>query len=982
MCRRRAAVLVLALLAAAWPSSRARAEESPEALAERLAALHAEGGDAAVAGVVSRGGVEPWRALEALLATGRLDVARSWAGSWREGVAGALARYLAWREEHPIASAVAEADRAVRQLARRGDARGAVALLEGEALADEGVLGIVLRIQRAGALERIRGAREPILTAYREAADLASRHGWSEAVAQALGAAMRVARDGEAHEEVLGLGRALLAAVPHVPQRDQWLARRRMAVAAHRMRRTPEAIEHAEAALALAATPAEEREGLYQVLLVAHDALSLERRLALQTRLLALEEARGDARGIAATQVRLGSSEVLAGRWTQGAARLEAGVAFFDAHGTPGERRGAHKNAAVAALEMQDDERAAQHVATARAIDPAAADRDVDLRVMEVVLEARHGSPDTVRRLVESTVALGPEHVRPADVQLLHDLSALAASRAGDVEAASRALAASDRARSGDHGPHDELRHLSLQAVVALQAGRVEEAIDLADRARALARRHALTRATSLLDTWLALAWLRRGEPEKALACAERGIGSVVARSATLPERRGWLYRAKETHLFRAAVEAAARLGEAERFFHVAELARAVALRQRLGEGDGPVDVGGPGHAARDGVLRQAEAEAVEALRRAVGVEPTRAALRALDAVRAQREALDERLRLAHAAAGQLVAPRVVSLGDVRASLRPGEAQVHMAHGLDRVWALVVTPAETRLVDLGPEDLVRDRLDDVVVEDVHVDPAPAVAALAAVLVAPLELAGVRTLTLVPAGRLAMLPVGLLWPDTDVRLVPSSTIGQILGAREEADASGRLVVADPVHPGLAPLPAAAGDVVDAERRLVGPAATEAALAQALVERRWRVVHVACHGQIDPERPLRSALALAPTDASDGLWTVAEILRARVRADLVVLAACSSGQARAYEQEGRAGFVHAFFVAGARSVVVGLWDVDDEATSKLMRAFHHQLEAGADAPAALRAAQAELRRDPRFAHPAHWAGWQVWGPGSGR
>ena len=982
MCRPRVAVLVLACLLLAWPGSRAGAEEVPEATAERLLRVHAEGGAPALARLAAQGGTEPWRALEALVQRGELEVARAWAVGQPAPLAAKLGSYLDWREQHAIPPALTEADRAIRELARRGDAQGAVDLLAGDRLADEGVLGIVLRVQRAGAMERLGGPPQPILETYRQAAELAGRHGWTAAVVQALGAAMRVARQARRPDDVLELGVALQQAVPDLPQRDHWLARRRMADAAHALGRTTAAVEHASAALDLASQPHELRDSLYQVLLLGHDVLSLDRRRELQSRLLEVETERGDARRIAAAQVRLGSSEVLAGRWTAGAARIEEGVAWFDANGSPGERRGAHKNAAVAALEMQDDERAAGHVALVRAIDPSAADRDVDLLVMEILLEARTGEAETVRRLVDRTVVLGPPRVKADDVRLLHDLAALAASRAGDVEGAMRSLAAGEQAGAGVGAPRDQLRHLSLQAVVALQSGRVAEAIELAERARALARRHALTRASSLLDTWLALAWLRRGEPQRALECAERGIGLVLARSASLPERRGWLYRAKETHLFRAGIEAAARLGDAERFFHVAESARAVALRQRLAEADGQLPLGDAVHAEQDEALRRAEADAVRALRAAEGVDATRAALTALDAVRDQREALDERLRLAHAAAGQLVAPRVVELAAVRASLAPGEAQVHVAHGLDRLHALVITPDRVRLVDLGPEAGVGAQLDALVVEDAQVDPTPAVTALVKAIVEPLHLQGTRRLTLVPAGRLALLPIALLWPDVDVRVVPSSTIAHLIASRGEARGSGRLVVANPDHPGLAPLPAAADDVPDAERRLVGSHATESALATALDEHRWRVVHLGCHGQIDPERPLRSALALTPGASSDGLWTVGEILRAPVPADVVVLAACSSGQARSFDQEGRAGFVHAFFVAGAKQVVVSLWDVDDAATSLLMQAFHRELARGADAAAAMRVAQGVVRNDARFRHPAYWAGWQVWGPSDPR
>jgi CHAT domain-containing protein len=161
-------------------------------------------------------------------------------------------------------------------------------------------------------------------------------------------------------------------------------------------------------------------------------------------------------------------------------------------------------------------------------------------------------------------------------------------------------------------------------------------------------------------------------------------------------------------------------------------------------------------------------------------------------------------------------------------------------------------------------------------------------------------------------------------------------------------------------------------------LVGDAATEGALRGRLARpERWRAVHLACHGLVDPGRPLRSALSLRPSEGRDGLWTVAEILGTRVAADVVVLSACSTARGEALGPDGVLGFVHAFFVAGARRVLASLWDVDDRATRELMRRFHESWRSGRDPAAALRAAQSALRADPRFAHPAHWAGWQLWG-----
>ena len=55
-------------------------------------------------------------------------------------------------------------------------------------------------------------------------------------------------------------------------------------------------------------------------------------------------------------------------------------------------------------------------------------------------------------------------------------------------------------------------------------------------------------------------------------------------------------------------------------------------------------------------------------------------------------------------------------------------------------------------------------------------------------------------------------------------------------------------------------------------IVGSKATESALSRALPERkRWRAVHLACHGLIDSRRPMFSALALTPGPSDDGLLT---------------------------------------------------------------------------------------------------------------
>jgi CHAT domain-containing protein len=93
-----------------------------------------------------------------------------------------------------------------------------------------------------------------------------------------------------------------------------------------------------------------------------------------------------------------------------------------------------------------------------------------------------------------------------------------------------------------------------------------------------------------------------------------------------------------------------------------------------------------------------------------------------------------------------------------------------------------------------------------------------------------------------------------------------------------------------------------------------------------------VHLACHGRIDPERPVLSSLAL-----TGGFLKCLDVSRMKIPADLVVLSTCETAKGKIYRAEGVIGFTRAFMFAGAPRVICSLWKVDDEATSALMVKF---------------------------------------------
>ena len=66
----------------------------------------------------------------------------------------------------------------------------------------------------------------------------------------------------------------------------------------------------------------------------------------------------------------------------------------------------------------------------------------------------------------------------------------------------------------------------------------------------------------------------------------------------------------------------------------------------------------------------------------------------------------------------------------------------------------------------------------------------------------------------------------------------------------------------------------------------------------------------------------------------------------------------------------GFKRAVFAAGARSALVSLWPVDDNATEMLMTGFHEAWKQGSRAKAA-QASQVRMLKEPKWAHPYFWA-----------
>ncbi len=111
--------------------------------------------------------------------------------------------------------------------------------------------------------------------------------------------------------------------------------------------------------------------------------------------------------------------------------------------------------------------------------------------------------------------------------------------------------------------------------------------------------------------------------------------------------------------------------------------------------------------------------------------------------------------------------------------------------------------------------------------------------------------------------------------------------------------------------------------------------------------------------------------------NGFLTFHKVLQLKLDAELVTLAACMTGVGQVMQGEGVLGFARAFQQAGARSVMVSLWNIPVDESMKFYSAFYKALREGKPKIEALKVARQAVRaKEP---HPYFWSGLILHGEG---
>lgn len=178
--------------------------------------------------------------------------------------------------------------------------------------------------------------------------------------------------------------------------------------------------------------------------------------------------------------------------------------------------------------------------------------------------------------------------------------------------------------------------------------------------------------------------------------------------------------------------------------------------------------------------------------------------------------------------------------------------------------------------------------------------------------------------------------------------------------------------------LQPLPGAEEEVAEMRKYMYGEFFNGKEAGEQIFKDKakdYNIIHLAMHGLLDTKEPILSSLAFSEdgkADEDNFLYSY-EITQLDLSARLVVLSACETGYGKFNQGEGVMSLAHSFMYAGASSVLVSLWQVNDRSTGEIMRYYYFNLAKGMTKGDALQKAKQEYlqKADDVLAQPAFWA-----------
>lgn len=338
-----------------------------------------------------------------------------------------------------------------------------------------------------------------------------------------------------------------------------------------------------------------------------------------------------------------------------------------------------------------------------------------------------------------------------------------------------------------------------------------------------------------------------------------------------------------------------------------------------------------------------------------------------------------------------LVSAGEVDLTDIQRRIGKNEILLEYYGDQSNLFAFVVTGSAVEAVSLQTADLGNTvkQLRKEILEPGSESYRQTSRALHNQLIKPVShLLNNVNLTVVPHGALHYVPFGALFDGRQylieqysIRVLPSASVMAYLN--KDRTSGSDLPILAMGNPDLGDsrydLPGAEREVIKIgndireAKVLTRKSASETVLKS--YGPRAGILHVASHGEFNPEAPLKSRLLLSPDSQNDGNLTVEELYDLQIASDLVTLSACQTGLGDIQSGDDVIGLTRGFLFAGAASIVASLWVVDDEATAILMTNLYGMLQRTSKRDA-LRSAQLKVKQNYN-PHPFYWAAFQITG-----
>ena len=145
-------------------------------------------------------------------------------------------------------------------------------------------------------------------------------------------------------------------------------------------------------------------------------------------------------------------------------------------------------------------------------------------------------------------------------------------------------------------------------------------------------------------------------------------------------------------------------------------------------------------------------------------------------------------------------------------------------------------------------------------------------------------------------------------------------------------------------------------------VIGPEAGEQALRAQGTQS--PIIHIATHGTFRNDNPMFSGIRLGPA-----YLNLYDLYQLRLNADIVALSGCATGLNVVAAGDELLGLVRGLLYAGAKSLLLTLWDVHDQSTTDFMICLYKHFQGGIPLSDAIRKSMQDLRE--RHPHPYYWA-----------